>query len=179
MDLTQLANLGEFIGRVAVLVTLIYLTMQIRENTKSTNRTASQQSTTRASDWAHFLAGNAACLQTFRVGMADPDALETEDDRLRFGLLMNGLWRQFEDLFFQYETGSLNPEAWEGWHFSIRQVVAHPGFRAFWRTRREAFMPSFAAFVEAEIRGREATEAQASEIWLERDPNGRVDGEAS
>ncbi len=30
MDLTQLANLGEFIGGVAVLVTLIYLAIQLR-----------------------------------------------------------------------------------------------------------------------------------------------------
>ncbi len=30
MDLTQLANLGEFIGGVAVLVTLIYLAVQLR-----------------------------------------------------------------------------------------------------------------------------------------------------
>jgi hypothetical protein len=31
MDLTQLANLGEFIGGVAVLVTLIYLATQVRQ----------------------------------------------------------------------------------------------------------------------------------------------------
>ena len=32
MDLTQLANLGEFIGGVAVLVTLIYLAVQMRQS---------------------------------------------------------------------------------------------------------------------------------------------------
>ena len=30
MDLTQLANLGEFVGGVAVLVTLVYLAIQLR-----------------------------------------------------------------------------------------------------------------------------------------------------
>ncbi len=30
MGLTQLANLGEFIGGLAVLVTLVYLTVQVR-----------------------------------------------------------------------------------------------------------------------------------------------------
>ena len=34
MDLSQLADLGEFIGGVAVLVTLVYLAAQIRQNTK-------------------------------------------------------------------------------------------------------------------------------------------------
>jgi hypothetical protein len=30
VDLTQLANLGEFIGGVAVVVTLVYLAFQVR-----------------------------------------------------------------------------------------------------------------------------------------------------
>ena len=34
MDLAQLANLGEFIGGVAVLVTLIYLAVQVRHNSR-------------------------------------------------------------------------------------------------------------------------------------------------
>lgn len=39
MDLTQLANLGEFIGGVAVLVTLVYLASQTRQT-----RAAAQES---------------------------------------------------------------------------------------------------------------------------------------
>ena len=35
MDLTQLANLGEFIGGVAVLVTLIYLAVQVRQSAQA------------------------------------------------------------------------------------------------------------------------------------------------
>lgn len=35
MNLTQLANLGEFVGGVAVLVTLVYLAVQIRMNTRA------------------------------------------------------------------------------------------------------------------------------------------------
>ncbi len=41
MDLTQLANLGEFIGGVAVLVTLVYLALQVRQST-SAQRTAAE-----------------------------------------------------------------------------------------------------------------------------------------
>ncbi len=41
MDLTQLANLGEFIGGVAVLVTLVYLAMQARQSAVA-NRAAAE-----------------------------------------------------------------------------------------------------------------------------------------
>ena len=45
MDLAQLANLGEFIGGVAVLVTLIYLALQVRDSTNEQRMTASREAT--------------------------------------------------------------------------------------------------------------------------------------
>ena len=60
MDLTQLANLGEFIGGVAVLVTLAYLAIQVRHGgllleanrraTEESNRLARAAATDRYSD---------------------------------------------------------------------------------------------------------------------------------
>ena len=38
MDLTQLANLGEFIGGAAVLVTLMYLALQVRQGNQAQTR---------------------------------------------------------------------------------------------------------------------------------------------
>ncbi|NIV53678.1 MAG: hypothetical protein GWN53_17705 [Gammaproteobacteria bacterium] len=40
MDLTQLANLGEFIGGVAVPVTVIYLAAQLRHNSRTSRFSA-------------------------------------------------------------------------------------------------------------------------------------------
>ena len=47
MDLAQLANLGEFIGGIAVLVTLIYLALQVRQ-VKIANRSAAGDETARS-----------------------------------------------------------------------------------------------------------------------------------
>ncbi len=51
MDLTQLANLGEFIGGVAVLVTLIYLALQVRQGTQAAEATVTRYSNRRLA-WA-------------------------------------------------------------------------------------------------------------------------------
>ena len=44
MDLTQLANLGEFLGGVAVLVTLVYLSAQIKQSNRLTRAQVLQES---------------------------------------------------------------------------------------------------------------------------------------
>ncbi len=41
MSIQDLAALGEFISSIAVVLTLIYLAVQIRQNTKTTRTTAS------------------------------------------------------------------------------------------------------------------------------------------
>ena len=42
MTLTELGALGEFVGGIAVLVTLIYLVVQLRQNTTTTRSSAYQ-----------------------------------------------------------------------------------------------------------------------------------------
>ena len=45
MTLANLANIGEFIGGIAVIVSLIYLALQIRHNTKTVRGSTLQQNT--------------------------------------------------------------------------------------------------------------------------------------
>jgi hypothetical protein len=42
MTLQDLANLGEVIGAIAVIATLIYFTFEIRQNTRAVRRAATQ-----------------------------------------------------------------------------------------------------------------------------------------
>ncbi len=86
MDLTQLANLGEFIGGIAVLVTLVYLAVQMRD----TRRQLDEQSvaTGAASAMSAFdpvcQARNAA---VFRKGIQG-EPLGDPDEEFVFRLLM-------------------------------------------------------------------------------------------
>ncbi len=52
MDLTQLANLGEFIGGVAVLVTLIYLAVQVRQGNRLARAQVHQETARMSSELA-------------------------------------------------------------------------------------------------------------------------------
>ena len=64
MDLTQLANLGEFIGGVAVLVTLIYLAVQVRQS-------AAAQRVAAAITAGDAVRSNIVAFSTYRQMVAD------------------------------------------------------------------------------------------------------------
>ena len=69
MDLTQLANLGEFIGGVAVLVTLIYLAVQVRQNTLSNRVSTLLEMSEASASLNDMLASDGELSRIFETGM--------------------------------------------------------------------------------------------------------------
>jgi len=55
MDLTQLANLGEFIGGLAVLVTLVYLALEVRQTNLLAKADSLQKAFANYSSWRRML----------------------------------------------------------------------------------------------------------------------------
>ena len=86
MDLSQLANLGEFIGGIAVLVTLIYLAVQVRNARGQLDQQSLSTTLQTIYDaWEPiYLEENLNILRRGMEGAADLDA----DERLKFNLFM-------------------------------------------------------------------------------------------
>ena len=97
MTLDQLANLGEFLGGLAVLLTLVYLAVQVRQNTHALKRSSARLTSVQNSD---ALRGWAESSEVMIEGF---DRLESMPpaERFRFNLLwiiwMQGLEQTFVD----------------------------------------------------------------------------------
>ena len=63
MTLNDLANLGQIIGAVAVVVSLIYVALQIRQNTNAVRSAAAQVVHEHFASWYHLLANDAELSQ--------------------------------------------------------------------------------------------------------------------
>ncbi len=88
MDLTQLANLGEFIGGVAVLVTLIYLVIQVRQGNANA-RAASRQTLIDTYSQSNFdLGHDAELLRILGDGFSDYPRL-SNSDKIQFDFIMS------------------------------------------------------------------------------------------
>ncbi len=138
------------LGAVGVIITLGYLAVQIRQNTRSVRASTFHDSASRAGDFSRAIAEQKDLARIYRTGMGGIDQLEDDDDRIRFVMLLSTLFRQYEDLFFQYRAGTLSSESWDAWRNSLRSTLSNPGFSPFWDVRRLAFTESFRQFVDAE-----------------------------
>ena len=131
MDLTQLANLGEFIGGIAVIATLAYLAVQIRQG----QALARAESETKSADlWVmHCLqpALHPGLARIIEVGLADLAALDQEETRrlrwwmMHYFFLVEGMWRK-------HHQGLLSREAWEGFERTLAGMWHTQAFTEFW-----------------------------------------------
>jgi hypothetical protein len=155
MSLEDLGNIGEFVAAIGVIASLIYLAVQIRQNTSSVRASTFHETASRAAELTRAIAEQKELPRILRTGLGGLEQLEDDDDRLRFMMLLTTVFRQYEDLLFQYRAGTLSSESWDAWRYSLRGYFSNPGFPPFWDLRRLAFTESFRQFVETE---RETTE---------------------
>jgi hypothetical protein len=87
MDITTLAAWGEFIGGIAVVVSLIYLASQIRQNSRLMRASTASATIATNTDFSGLVVQDSEVARIFREGMADRSSL-SEDDMQRFDCLL-------------------------------------------------------------------------------------------
>ena len=150
MTLEQIGNLAEAVGAIAVVISLIYLAIQLRQNTQSV-RSATYQAIVGAAAQANIaLFQDRALARILRVGSEDPMQLD-EDERAQFSFICTQFFDLFENLYLQYEHGSLDDDYWLPRRGAYLDLFRTPGFAHCWAQRKEDYSRSFGGFVDAEL----------------------------
>ncbi len=144
MTLEQGANLAEILGVVVVVVTLIYLSVQVRQGTELLRSESRQALVTNdvASLAANF--NNADVFAKYVSG----EELSAEDQlRLSFMFTLDLRNREFE--YFQYTNGLLDEQAWLAYRHVVLVNHSTGLGRAWWdHIGRGIVDPKFAALVD-------------------------------
>ena len=147
MNWTAIGAIGEFLGAAGVIITLVYLAAQIRQNTRAMRLATAHSIASAARDWNRPLLMDPELAWTFQVGTEDPTQLD-EKEQARFIELCFSLLRMFEDAHYQYHSGALDPTTWEGYERLYAAYAKAPGFRAYWKERKQTFRPEFRKFID-------------------------------
>ncbi len=110
MDWVVAASIAEVVGAIAVVVSLIYLSIQIRAGTKATKAGAFQAVVQSEMDFASIVIENAG---TWEKIVTDAPLSEGQETRAAI-VLYNLFMLDSERRFHQYNAGYLETAAWEG-----------------------------------------------------------------
>ena len=158
MDITTLAAWGEFLGGIAVVVSLVYLAGQIRQNSNLLRASVTATTSQLHMGANEMIVTDPEVSAFFYKGISDPDSLP-EAELLRFqslvGIQVQGLHQSFE---FE-KKGMGSGASWCWTDTGMRWFAAQPGFRYWWHKQLHvpnAYIPAFRDYVDGLIREGEA-----------------------
>jgi hypothetical protein len=150
MSLSDLASIGSLISGLAVLASLIYLAVQIRQNSRHTRALIHQGSAARtnaillglmpAEFCAAWIEGNG--------GKATPELIRLRQFNYHCATAINAM----EDHHLQHVAGLTSHEQFARNCETFRGLLQEPGLRAFWNGYRGTAVkvaPIFCAFVDS------------------------------
>lgn len=147
MNWVAIGALGELVGAVAVVLSLIYLAAQVRSSTKQARLDASRELAVRISEASLAAATTPDLAALFLKGSGELPSLDPVD-QVRFRGFMNTLFRGFEQQFLLRREGALDDEMWASVTAIIADFVSLPGAQTYLRDRGRWYVPSFIRFVE-------------------------------
>lgn len=146
----MLAAIGQLAAVFVGIPSLIYLAVQIREQTKERRQSAVNALTVQWGDLtkalhdsAEFSALYLRAVQSFN----DLDAVS----KLRFSAFQNRFFKNYQAMYFSYCDGILARPLWGEIERTMTDFLAYPGVRQWWETRKHWHTEEFARIVDAII----------------------------
>lgn len=150
---------AQIVAAGGVIGTLIYLAVQIRQNTRSIRRAAFQELINHIAG-INLLATQREIAEVMIGARAGLDALD-EADQLRLLTWMNAVLRHYHNAYEQYRAGMITADQWEAIALPMGRLLSDRGGSEAWAIMAAAFPPQFRTMVDDRLRRRREQAAGA------------------
>ncbi len=143
----QKSDLREWLSLAAVVMGLVFVGCELRQNTTLQRITATQTLAAEYADALEVMAyqGDAACI--YVLGINGLDNLD-DSERLRFFVIMFEIFRAAEQLHYYSLEGMVETRIWRGFERQVAEVASLPGVQEWWGARRDWFSDEFQQFMD-------------------------------
>ena len=147
MSIQDWGAIGEIIGGIGVIATLIYLAIQIRANTTATKGSTENAILRDGRDLLTSTFKDRESAELFLKGSSDFSALD-DVERAMFTNQVAPHFLFWYDAFSQNRKGLVSQELWETFERDIPGFFANPGFHDAWGLIRNSFPADFQDYVD-------------------------------
>ena len=148
IKLAELAQVAEIVAAVAVVVSLVYVGMEVRSNTAAVRGSAMQAIATTDADALMTIAADEDLSEIVRIGHSNPSDL-SEADAFRYHTFMRQFWLSFQNIFQQSELDLVDQSVWQSYLSVICGMWSHAGVRETWSHHAEILEDKFVRAVQS------------------------------
>jgi hypothetical protein len=148
MNWEAIAAISEAVGAVTIVVTLIYLAVQVRQNTASVRANA-YQTWVSANVGINNAATNPEFGEVVLKGIDDPSTLEL-GTAVGFGLWNHSAFQMWQAIDTLYRMNAIDESLWRAEMSRASGHLANPGVKQWWDAGgKTQLTPEFVASVES------------------------------
>jgi hypothetical protein len=147
MKLADAASIGTLISSIAVAISLVYLTFQIRQSAKHQRGAISHGRAQQFQNRISSVCASPELMETILRGWAGDPTLGAIQSN-QFYWFVFSIFVMFEDIHHQFEQGMIGRPTYQSAVRTMRRQLSLRGSRAAWLIARESFEDRFVAFVD-------------------------------
>jgi len=147
MPLDQLSNIAEIIAAALVIVSLIYVGLQVRQSTKAAYASTNQAHAEIANGMTGLINASNNLADILHQGASGLSSLK-EGNLIRFMAFHDQIFVAYQGFYFQYLRGALDRRIWDTYKQATLSMLAQPGQQEWWKLRRSWFSEEFRNYVD-------------------------------
>ena len=150
MNWDAIVAVSEAAGAIAVITTLAYLALQIRQNTVALRSTATQGAHDQVAEFYRALSTDPDLVMIVVRGCETPDELSEAELGQFYSFLMGAMFN-LQNWYLQTQDNLMDDALLSSWSRIVTGFSGTPGFKRFWDERGYIYAPNFSEYLETTV----------------------------
>ncbi len=142
MTLEEFNYIAEIIASIAVIASLLYVGLQVKQSTMASHSAAAQANVSALNECVGLINASDKLADILQQGAQSLSALKG-GDLIRFMAFHDQLFLTFQSYYQQWKDGAFDERLWLLHRQSALDLLSQPGQQEWWGTRRHWFFPEF------------------------------------
>lgn len=147
MSLADLAAIGSFVSGIAVVISFIFLALQVRQANQN-QRSLIQQARTGRNVEILLKMADAPIGELLAQAESNPARLSEAKIWSFYGFVGAVFW-SYEDSYMQFAAGTLHAGSWQSDIATLERILAYPAFRVIWKMVRDGMSGGYRDYVDS------------------------------
>jgi hypothetical protein len=144
MSWEAIGAIGEVLGAVAVVATLLYVSRQLQEQNRALTTSVRDSAFHQLAEWNYQVMADPLLSHLFQRGAATDDWDEfSPEERSRLIHVFYSFFKVFENIYLHTEEGSAQHAVWQQNCQVFFAYASKPGCRRYWTQREASLDPRF------------------------------------
>ena len=146
MTLSDVSSIGSLVSGLAVLASLIYLSLQVRQTERNQRALMNQGVITRSVEQARWATEPHIADLVRRTASGEGELSEQDIAQLR--LLLRSSLIAAQDGYVQHAAGLIDEITFDTSLAAIKSMMARPVNRALWKSARTTYAPEWTTYID-------------------------------